>query len=91
MTYVWDPKKNRRNIALHGIAFEDGIKIFEGPTRERVDDRFEYGEIRVNAVGMVNGVEVTVIYTDVSRSERRIISAWGAERYERETYWKTLG
>jgi len=45
----------------------------EGPTLERIDDRFDYGEARVYAVGVTNGLEVTVIYTDVSESERRII------------------
>ena len=78
-------------IARHGIAFEDAVRIFEGPTLERVDDRFEYGEVRVYAIGIVNGIEITVIYTDVSQSERRIISAWRAERHEREAYWKIFG
>jgi uncharacterized DUF497 family protein len=41
MSYTWDPKKNRRNIARHGIAFEDAVKIFEGPTLGRVDDRLD--------------------------------------------------
>jgi uncharacterized DUF497 family protein len=40
MRYTWDEEKNRRNIALHGIAFEDAKRIFEGPT-ERVDDRLK--------------------------------------------------
>ena len=84
------PKKNRRNIAQHSIAFEDAVRIFEGPTLERVDDRFEYGEIRVYAIGVVNGIEITVIYTDVSRTERRIKSAWRAEPHEREAYWTTF-
>jgi uncharacterized DUF497 family protein len=91
MNSSWDPKKDRRNIAHHGLAFADAVKIFEGPTLERVDDRFDYGEVRVYAIGVVNGIEITVIYTDVSRTERRIISAWRAERHEREAYWKTLG
>jgi uncharacterized protein len=90
MSFTWDLKKNRRNIADHGIAFEDAIKIFEGPTLERVDNRFEYGEVRVYAIGIVNGIEITVIYTDVSRTERRIISAWRAERHEREAYWNSV-
>jgi len=91
MSYSWDPKKNRRNVAHHGLAFADAVGIFEGPTLERVDDRFDYGEVRVYAIGVVNGIEITVIYTDVSRTERRIISPWRAERHERETHWKTLG
>ena len=91
MTYVWDRRKGRSNLTRHGIAFEDAIKIFDGPTLEKVDDRFDYREIRIYASGVVNGLEVTVIYTDVSESERRIISAWRAERHERAAYWQSLG
>ena len=91
MTYTWSLAKNRRNTTRHGIAFDDAARIFEGPTLERVDDRFDYGEIRAYAIGIVSGIEITVIYTDVSRDERRIISAWKAERHEREAYWKIFG
>jgi hypothetical protein len=73
--FTWDPDKNLANIRLHAIAFADAARIFEGPTAERVDDRFEYGEIRVYAVGLVNGIEITVIYTDRDDDERHIISA----------------
>jgi uncharacterized DUF497 family protein len=55
-----------------------------------VDDRFDYGEIRVYAIGIVNDLEITLIYTDVSETERRIISAWRAERHEREAYWQSI-
>jgi len=49
MSYIWDPKKNRHNLVRHGIAFEDAVKIFEGPTLERVDNRYAYSEVRVYA------------------------------------------
>ena len=91
MNYVWDRRKGRSNLTRHGVAFEDAIRIFDGPTLEKVDDRFDYREIRVYAIGVSNGLEVTVIYTDVSESERRIISAWRAERHERAAYWQRLG
>jgi uncharacterized DUF497 family protein len=91
MRYIWDLKKNRQNIARHGIAFEDAARVFESPTLEKVDDRFDYGEVRVYAIGVVNGVEMTVIYADVSTMERKIISAWRSERHEREAYWKIFG
>jgi uncharacterized protein len=47
MRYSWDREKNIRNIIRHGIAFEDAARIFDGPTVEKVDDRFDYGESRV--------------------------------------------
>ena len=90
MCYTWDEEKNRGNIALHGVAFEDAMRIFERPTLEKIDDRFDYGEIRVYAIGLVNGVEVTVVYTDRDNDERRIISAWRAEAHERRAYWQSI-
>jgi uncharacterized DUF497 family protein len=90
MTYSWDEDKNRRNVAQRGIAFEDASRIFEGLTVERVDDRFDYGEVRVYAIGAVNGLEITVIYTDRENDERRIISAWRSEPHERRYYWQNI-
>jgi len=90
MRYTWTNEKNGKNIRRHGIAFEDAKRIFEGPTVERIDDRFDYGEIRVYAIGLVNGLEITVIYTDKNDDERRIISAWRAEPHERRYYWKKI-
>lgn len=91
MKYVWDPRKGRQNLTRHGITFEDAIRIFDGPTLEKVDDRFDYAETRIYAIGLVNGIEITVVYTDVSETERRIISAWRSERHERAAYWQGLG
>jgi uncharacterized DUF497 family protein len=90
MRYSWRPDKHRRNLKDHGLAFEDAVKIFEGPTVEQADDRFDYGELRMYAIGLVNGLEITVIYTDIDDDERRIISAWRAEPHERRTYWKAI-
>lgn len=55
-----------------------------------MDDRFDYGEIRVYAIGVVNDIEITVIYIDVSETKRRIISAWRAEQHERKAYWQSI-
>jgi uncharacterized DUF497 family protein len=91
MRYSWDEDKNRRNLERHGIAFEDAKRIFDGPTLEREDNRFDYGETRIYAIGLVNGLEITVIYTDRDHDERRIISAWRAEPHERRAYWQNIG
>jgi uncharacterized protein len=90
MRYSWDEDKNRSNIERHGIAFEDTKRIFDGSTLEWVDDRFDYGETRVYAIGLVNGLEITVIYTDRDNDERRIISAWRSEPHERRAYWQNI-
>jgi len=56
-----------------------------------VDDRFDYDELRIYAIGLVEGIEITVIYTDLEDDKRRIISAWRSERNERRYYWKNIG
>jgi uncharacterized protein len=90
MRYTWSEAKNRRNIRLHGIAFDDAIRIFEGPTLERIDDRFDYGEGRIYAIGLMNGLEITLIYAERENNERRIISAWRSEPRERRRYWQDV-
>lgn len=90
MRCTWNQEKNRTNIKRHKIAFEDAKRIFEGATVERVDNRFDYGEVRVYAIGLVEGLEITVIYTDRDNDERRIISAWRSEPHERRYYWQNI-
>ena len=81
MNYVWDRRKSRGNLAHHGLTFEDAIGIFDGSTLEKFEST---NRCR-------NGLEITLIYTDVSETERRIISAWRAERHERAAYWQSIG
>ena len=75
---------------MHGIAFADAVRIFDGPIVEQPDDRFDYGEPCIYAIGVVNGLEITVVYTDKGEDERRLISAWRSEPHERRHYWKSL-
>ncbi|MGO9454356.1 MAG: BrnT family toxin [Candidatus Binataceae bacterium] len=83
--FEWDAAKNAASIAKHGIDFEDAILIFEGPVLERRDDRREYGEVRVIALGTVDDRELAVVYT-MHGEDRRIISARRAHSRERKAY-----
>jgi len=85
---TWDPVKNRSNVRRHGIAFQDAARIFDGPTVEREDDRYDYGEIRNDPIGLVNGIGITVIYPDRSGDERHLISAWRSQPHERRHFWR---
>ena len=31
MKYEWDEAKNRKNLAKHGLSFEDAAQVFSGP------------------------------------------------------------
>ncbi len=90
MRFAWKPEKNRINVRRHGVAFQDAARIFDGPTVERVDDRFDYGETRIYAIGLVDGIEITVIYKDRAGGERHLISAWRSEPHERRNYWQNV-
>jgi uncharacterized DUF497 family protein len=91
MRYTWDPAKNAANIRKHGISFERAVRIFDGPLFEQIDDRYDYGEIRINAIGIIESTEVFVAFTEKGGEERRIISARKADRKEREEFWHKIG
>jgi uncharacterized DUF497 family protein len=72
--FEWDESKHRRNLRERAIGFDLAARIFDGDRAEHVDQRFTYGEIRIKALGEVDGLILHVVYT--RRGERyRIISA----------------
>jgi uncharacterized protein len=91
MQYTWDDAKNAANIRKHGISFERAIRIFDGPTVEKIDDRYDYGETRIRAIGLIEDIEVFVAFSEKGGGERRIISARRAEPKERTEFWRSLG
>lgn len=90
MRYTWHERKRRTNIRKHGIDFDDAKRVFDGPTLEREDDREDYGEVRVYAIGVMVDILVTVIYTERGEDERHIVSAWKAEPHEQRAYYREI-
>jgi uncharacterized protein len=63
--FTFDPAKNVRNIAKHGLELAFGALILADPyAAEEIDDRTDYGETRWNALGMVDGVVYVLTYVD---------------------------
>ena len=85
MLFDWDSAKSERNRQERGFGFDIAILIFEGDTVEWPDDRRDYGETRVRAIGEVNGVVFHVVFTDRG-DVRRIISARVASKKERNQW-----
>jgi uncharacterized DUF497 family protein len=84
--FDWDDVKAAENYAKHGVVFDMAKKVFEDALAiERVDDREDYGEQRFNIIGMVEGRVLFVTYT-MRNDIIRIISARGAEPYEKRKY-----
>ena len=93
MRFDWDSRKSGRNLADRGFDFAFATLIFDGPTLERPDTREDYGEARLVAIGLADGIPLTVVYTDRTAADggavvRRIISARLSNRRERQAYSK---
>lgn len=86
--FEWNNAKAARNYRDHGVTFDQAAKAVADPFAiEMIDDREDYGEERVNLLGMCDGVLLHVTYTE--RGERiRIISARRAERHEQDEYYR---
>lgn len=88
--YEWDAEKRESTLAIRAIDFADAVRVFEGPTLERVDMRRDHSEVRVLAIGITHGRHLTVVYTDrpqrAGHIVRRIISARRSNRHERQAY-----
>jgi uncharacterized DUF497 family protein len=89
MTYEWDERKSRINLAKHGLDFSDAEAVFSGPCITFVDDRFDYGEERLITLGLLAGRAVVIAHAQ--RNEVvRIISMRKANRREQKIYQKRL-
>jgi uncharacterized protein len=88
--FTWDAANSDRNLAERGFDFAFASLIFDGPTVERLDNRQDYGERRMVALGLADGIPLTVVYTDRAEGGaevvRRIISARVSDRRERKAY-----
>lgn len=94
MRFSWDEPKSSRNLQERGFDFEFATLIFEGPTLECEDTRRDYGERRVVAIGIAQGLALTVVYTDRTEAGeviRRIISVRQSDRHERQAYFEAVG
>jgi len=87
-TFEWDDDKAAANWRDHGVGFHDAVLAFSDAFAvERVDDREDYVEERINLIGMCDAVLLHVTYTECN--ERiRIISARRAERHEQDDYYR---
>lgn len=86
LEFEWDDDKAASNLVKHGVAFADAARLFDDIHALHLIDRsMNHGEERLIGVGMVNGIVLTVVYTE--RGERiRLISARKATRHEQRSY-----
>ena len=90
MEYEWDEAKNRKNVAKHGLSFEDAKAVFSGPCVTFEDDRFDYGEERLITLGLLAGRLVVIAHSPRDEGTR-IISMRKGNRREQKIYPERLG
>jgi uncharacterized protein len=85
--FEWDPAKAERNLAKHGVSFEEAVTAFSDPLSLTVFDPDRSAEEDRYVLQGVSSVGRLLVVTHTDRAARiRIISARLATRRERRSY-----
>ena len=87
MRITFDPAKNEKNIAEHGLSFELAEELEWNTALIREDSRRDYGETRLRALALLQGRLHAVVVTP-RQEELRVISFRKANRKEERLYEK---
>ncbi len=85
--YEWDLAKARANLAKHGVRFERVHDFEWNSAIEREDDREDYGELRMVALGFIGQRLYVLIYTPRGEAVR-VISLRRATKREELAYYE---
>jgi hypothetical protein len=85
MAFEWDEVKRLKNIKTHNLDFIRAKEIWENPVLEIRSPQTHHGEERFLAIGKMENIFITVVYTWRSEN-RRLISARRARKNEKEYY-----
>lgn len=87
MKVEFDPVKDASNRAKHGVSMEAAASFEWETALEREDDRFDYGELRFVAIGMIEERLHVMVFTEGSDEDTiRVISLRQAEKHEARFY-----
>lgn len=73
MEVGFDPAKRERTLAERGLDFLDASIVFAGATLTIEDERFDYGERRLQTYGVLRERVVMVVWTPRD-ARRHVIS-----------------
>jgi len=85
----FDPEKDASNLAKHGVSLAFAVELEWDEALVWIDERFEYGEVRMIALAPETGILYYVAFVDRG-SVRRIISLRRANRREVNYYVKAI-
>ena len=81
MELTYDLSKNEANIRNHGISLADAVLLNWDLLVSGIDNRFDYGEIRIIGYAPIDNRLYCVVYTDRGNN-RRVISLRKANKRE---------
>ena len=88
MKVEFDPAKDEINRSKHGISLQAAVRFDWHTAFEREDDRFDYGEVRFVAIGLIDAGLYVMVFTEGSDDNSvRIISLRPAEKHEARFYY----
>jgi uncharacterized DUF497 family protein len=90
MRITYDPQKRADTLTNRGLDFEDAPQVFVGDILQIADDRRDYGELRWQTIGRLDGRLVMVVWTARGRA-RHIISMRKCNAREGKKYIARLG
>ncbi len=82
---TFDPQKNERNRRERGLGFELVAEFAFGSAKYIQDNRKDYGEIRIRAIGFIKDTLYALVFT-MRGTTLRVISLRRANRRERKRY-----
>ena len=87
MQFDFDPGKDATNLSKHGLSLAAAAELGWGAALVWLDDRADYGEVRMVALAPIGDILFFVAFVD-REPVRRIISLRRANRREVNHYVK---
>jgi len=85
----WDPPKAEANLRAHGVSFAEAVTVLEDDFALTRDDPAAVDEPRFVTLGLSNLANLlVVVYTHQEPDAIRLISAWKANKRQKEAYEK---
>jgi hypothetical protein len=90
--FEWDPPKAEANLRAHGVSFAEVVTVLEDDFALTREDPAAADEPRFVTLGLSNlGNLLVMVYTYREPDAIRVISAWKANKRQREAYEKGRG
>jgi uncharacterized DUF497 family protein len=87
--FDFDPGKDATNLSKHGVSLADAAELSWDAALVWIDDRTDYGEVRMVALAPIGDMLFFVAFVD-REPVRRIISLRRANRREVTHYVKAI-